>query len=176
MPFDHEKSRFWKRLLPTNASWWELAAAAITVVFAFRHTAISLFFARFNVSPEQIGMGLTTVALHSAVLVVALSILANWLLVGPMVYIYARFGARADRRLKTRVKRLCSSFKNGPWLAIGFFAPSGDRYRFRDRLLLGCLARKKSAPSKHLLGRFGPPVGAPLSLLSLMGMVKLPIV
>jgi hypothetical protein len=120
MPFDHEKSRFWKRLLPTNASWWELAAAAITVVFAFRHTAISLFFARFNVSPEEIGMGLTTVALHSAVLVVALSILANWLLVGPMVYIYARFGARADRRLKTRVKRLCSSFKNGPWLAIGF--------------------------------------------------------
>ena len=62
MPFDHEKSRFWKRLLPTNASWWELAAAAITVVFAFRHTAISLFFARFNVSPEEIGMGLTTVA------------------------------------------------------------------------------------------------------------------
>jgi hypothetical protein len=74
MPVDSENSWSWKRLVPTNASWWELAAAAITVVFAFRHAAISLFYARFNVSPEEIGLGVTTVALQSAVLVVGLYI------------------------------------------------------------------------------------------------------
>jgi len=114
MPVDSENSWSWKQLVPTNASWWELAGAAITVVFAFRHAAISLFYARFNVSPEEIGLGLTTVALQSAVFVVGLYIAANWLLVAPIVYIYARVGARAGRRLKTRVKRL------GTWLAIGF--------------------------------------------------------
>src|SRR5262245_13561454 len=99
MPVDSGNSWSWKRLLLTNTSCWELGAAAITVAFAFRHMAISLFYAHFGVSPEESGLGLTTVALHSAVLFIALYIAANWLLVGPIVYIHARFGGRASRRL-----------------------------------------------------------------------------
>jgi hypothetical protein len=115
MPVDSGNSWFWKRLLPTNASWWELAAAAITGVLAFRRLAISSFYARFNVSPEEIGLGLTTVALQSTVLVLGLYIAASALL----VYVYARLAARPWRRLGARFKRLHSS-KHGRWLVIGF--------------------------------------------------------
>jgi hypothetical protein len=116
MPDDCGNSWLWKRLLPTNTSWWELAAAAITLVFAFRHAAISLFYARFNVSPEEVGVGVTTVALQSAVLMVGLYIAANAL----SMYFSARSVGMPWRRLKERVKRLRSS-KNGTWLVIGFF-------------------------------------------------------
>ncbi|WP_067839696.1 hypothetical protein [Nocardia lijiangensis] len=76
-----------RRLLPEDRITWPvLVAGAVGIVFAFHRLAISMFYFRLGVTPEEVGVGATAIAVERSVLILGLISVA----MAVLMYVYGR--------------------------------------------------------------------------------------
>lgn len=79
------------RLLgPNGPSLWQLLTGLIAVALASQRLAASLFYSRFDVAPEEVGVGVTASALEGVVLYVVLIVLLNVIILLPSIWALTR--------------------------------------------------------------------------------------
>ncbi|WP_433522182.1 hypothetical protein ACQPZ2_34135 [Nocardia pseudovaccinii] len=79
------KSLGLRRLLPEDRLTWPvLVAGTVGIVFAFHRWAISIFYFRLGVTPEEVGVGATAVAVERSVLTLGVTSVA----MAVLMYVY----------------------------------------------------------------------------------------